>query len=269
MSIITLLTDFGMYDPFAGQMKGVILSINPSCQIIDITHEIEQFNIKKGALSLGFSYRYFPVGTIHIAVVDPGVGSGRRGIIVCADGHFFVGPDNGIFSYIYQRCSNGYKVFHLTNKDFFLRSNSSTFHGRDVFAGVAAGLSYRLPIERFGDEIDDFMQIDIPKPQIIDNNAIKGVILYIDRFGNAITNIDETTLKISNNVLSGSVVFREQEISLTDCYGHSYDNTPSALINSSGMLELFIKEGSIAERYSIKESEPVTLILYTKLQLDD
>jgi hypothetical protein len=256
MKIITLLTDFGMRDSFAAQMKGVILTINPSCAIVDITHEIDPFNIKKAALTIGFSYKYFPIGTINISIVDPGVGSSRRGIAIEAGGYYFVGPDNGIFSYIYHDFGHEVRVYHLSLDQFFLSNDSSTFHGRDVFAPVAAQLSIGLPIEKLGLEITDFIKSDIPKPQII-GGIIKGAILYIDRFGNAITNIENKMLSKDRYLLT--VTFKDKDIKIVNCYEQGDIDTPCALINSSGFLELFIRNGSIAHVYSIIEGQPVDI----------
>jgi len=236
--VITLITDFGMNDSFVAQMKGVLLTINPACTIIDITHEIDPFNIKKAALSLGFAYRYFPAGSIHVAVVDPGVGSVRKGIIVSADGHYFIGPDNGIFSYIYHNCGNGFKVYHLNNDMayelpqavYLSNDKGNTFHGRDVFAPVAARLSIGQDIDKFGSLIGDFVQFSIPKPKIIDG-VFNGEILYIDhptseykRFGNAITNINKDILQEIglNATFNREVQQNKKRLQLVFFYSNNY-----------------------------------------------
>ncbi|MBF0541353.1 MAG: SAM-dependent chlorinase/fluorinase [Nitrospirae bacterium] len=256
MSVITLLTDFGRQDSFTAQMKGVILTINSACRIIDITHEIDSFNIKKAAITLGFCYKYFPTGTINVAVVDPGVGSNRRGIVAAAGGYYFVGPDNGIFSYIYQDCKDEVSVYHLTNNEIFLSNDSSTFHGRDVFAPVAAHLSKGFPIDKLGIKINDYIKINIPKPQI-NKEIIKGEILYIDHFGNAITNIEGKYIP-----KKATVTFNGMDIKIINYYGQADSDTPYApyaLINSSGLLELFIKNGHFAQEYLITEGQPVEI----------
>jgi S-adenosylmethionine hydrolase len=185
--IITLLTDFGTQDYFVGAMKGVILSINPAAQIIDITHEIPPQDIYAAAFNLLATYRDFPPGTIHVAVVDPGVGSSRRPITIeCAE-QYFVGPDNGLFSWICER-EGKFRARQLTNEKFFRNPFSSTFHGRDVFAPVAAALSNGVNTGEFGPVIDDLVRLESLKPKTTDK-GIEARIIHIDRFGNCITNL--------------------------------------------------------------------------------
>ena len=155
--MITLLTDFGAADYFVPALKGAILSIHPTAQIIDLTHEIAPQDIAAGAFTLGACWRDFPINTVHLAVVDPGVGSARRAIVVAADGHFFVGPDNGLFSYIYAQ-TNSQRVYHATRNDLFRPQPSSTFHGRDIFAPLAAHLDRGLGPASVGPEIGDYLK---------------------------------------------------------------------------------------------------------------
>ena len=152
--LITLLTDFGTADYFVGAMKGVIFSINPTARVVDITHEIPPHDIRAGAFTLHAVYKSFPPQTIHVAVVDPGVGSTRRPILVVGGDQFFVGPDNGLFGYVYER-EPRCRVFHLTREEYFRRPVSQTFHGRDIFAPVAAALSRGVEPPELGDEIKD------------------------------------------------------------------------------------------------------------------
>src|SRR5436190_10675493 len=192
-SIITLLTDFGTQDYFVGAMKGVILSRNPHAQIVDITHDIPPQDIQAGAFNLLSTYRDFPPGTIHVAVVDPGVGSDRRAIIVdCAD-RLFVGPDNGLFGWICER-EGQWRAFGVDNDRFFRRPISNTFHGRDIFAPVAAALSLGHEPDEFGSESDDIVHLESLKPNIIDKQTIEARIIHIDRFGNCVTNLTNETL---------------------------------------------------------------------------
>ena len=188
VSIITLLTDFGSADYFVGAMKGVILSINPNARIVDITHEIPPQDIPAGAFNLLAAYRSFPAQTIHVGVVDPGVGSTRRPILVTAGNQFFVGPDNGIFSYIMDRERDA-RVFHLTNEKYFQPSVSATFHGRDVFAPVAAALSKGVKADSLGVEIHDHARLDLLSPQRLKNGNVRARIIHVDRFGNCVTNL--------------------------------------------------------------------------------
>jgi S-adenosylmethionine hydrolase len=276
--IITLTTDFGYKDPFVGEMKGVILSINPSVTIVDITHAIEPHNIEEGAFIIGSSYKYFPSETIHIAVVDPGVGSERRPIIVEADNHYFVGPDNGIFSYVVS-CSSNVKVIHITEatpqkiwrffgnhalKGVFTRGtlsplwviDSPTFQGRDIFAPVAAWLSKGIALEAFGHEIDDFRTFEVNLP-VVEDNRISGEVIYIDRFGNAITNIKKSDLQGFGEKFS--IQIKGEIIRIVKNYSQAPDNSLYCLINSSGYLEFFVNMGSASRLFDINKGEKVVV----------
>ena len=211
---IALLTDFGTKDYFAGAMKGAILSVNPNAQIVDITHEIEPQNIKSASFTLRACYKDFPAKTIFVAVVDPGVGSERRAILVETGDYFFIAPDNGLLSFIFNESRSPHagkggnieesaltgvrasacKVFELTNKKFFAGSISATFHGRDVFAPVAAHLSKGVNPNEFGARIKDFVRFEEIKPQKIGENEIEAEIIETDRFGNLITNLKREDL---------------------------------------------------------------------------
>ncbi|HEU0184004.1 MAG TPA: SAM-dependent chlorinase/fluorinase, partial [Blastocatellia bacterium] len=194
-AMITLLTDFGLSDYFVPAVKGVILTINPEVTIIDITHDVAAHDIESAAFTLGSCYHNFPSGAVHVVVVDPGVGSARRAIAASAGGYFFVGPDNGVFSFVYARESN-LRVFHVTNDRYFRRPVSPTFHGRDVFAPVAAHIAGGARPEEIGVEIEDYVKFEIPRPRA-NNGIIEGRILHIDRFGNLVTNFTEAELKPS------------------------------------------------------------------------
>ena len=192
-NLITLLTDFGTKDYFVGALKGVILSVNPTAQIIDITHEIEPQNVKSAGFTLRACYKNFPPQTIFVAIVDPGVGSQRRAILVTAGDRFFIAPDNGLLSFVF----NGEKEFHvfeLANEQYFASEVSSTFHGRDIFAPVAAHLAKGVKPREFGKEITDFVRFDENKPREIGENEIEAEIIEIDRFGNLITNLKKEDL---------------------------------------------------------------------------
>ncbi|HEX9917897.1 MAG TPA: SAM-dependent chlorinase/fluorinase [Pyrinomonadaceae bacterium] len=186
--LITLLTDFGAADYFVGALKGAILSVNARARIVDITHEIPAHDVRAGAFTLLAAYGSFPQGTIHVAVVDPGVGSTRRPLLISTQGYFFVGPDNGLFSYVCER-ETGARVYQLTNEKFFSAHVSSTFHGRDIFAPVAAALSNNVPPEAFGELIDDHVRL-APLAPVRDACASwSASIIHIDRFGNLVTNV--------------------------------------------------------------------------------
>lgn len=254
--IITLTTDFGYKDPFVGEMKGVILSINPFITLVDITHGIEPYNIEEGAFVIGSSYKYFPSGTIYIAVVDPGVGSERRPIIIEADGCYFVGPDNGIFSYVLSFSSN-VKVIHITEERYMFSKDSPTFQGRDIFAPVAAWLSKGIALEAFGCTIDDFKMFEIQLPEI-EGDIISGEVIYIDRFGNAITNIRKTDLQKFGEQFCVEV--KGRVIQPVKNYSQAAGRGLYCLVNSSSHLEIFVNMGSASHLFDINKHEKVTVL---------
>ncbi|TAN44507.1 MAG: hypothetical protein EPN22_06520 [Nitrospirae bacterium] len=253
--IITLTTDFGTKDSFVAEMKGVILSINPQAVIVDVTHEVRPHAIDEGAFVLASAVRYFPKGTIHIAVVDPGVGSCRRGILVKAGDHFFVGPDNGIFSLVLSK-SDDFRAFHITNEKFVFDLKSPTFQGRDVFAPVAACFSKGLPCEEFGKEISDLVLFEAPKPEV-SGDTISGRVIFIDRFGNVITNMTPECLVGFEG--RGTVTVNNVCAEKAECYAMSAEDRLSFLFNSSGNLELFVKSKSAADMYGIRRGDPVVV----------
>lgn len=259
MSLITLITDFGQKDPFVGIMKGVIISINPEAGIIDITHEIPPGNIKEAAFIVWESFGYFPAGTICVVVVDPGVGSGRRPLLVEASGRYFIGPDNGVFTMMKE--TGGARVFHITKERFFLEKRGSTFHGRDVFAPSAAWLSKGVLPSEFGPEISDPVAIEFPRASV-GKNSIEGEVIRIDRFGNAITNIGADILMalIGNRPKGGlKIKIKDVETDLRGFYSEAGDGKSHAVINSSGLLEIFIYMGDAKKTLGVKAGDPVTV----------
>jgi len=193
MVIIALLTDFGTRDYFTGAMKGAILFINENVHIVDITHEIAPHDVRSAAFNLRACYRDFLVGTIFVAVVDPGVGSARRAILVETEDYFFIAPDNGLLSFVFDE-EKEFRVYELTNRKYFAEKISSTFHGRDIFAPVAAHLSKGIKAEEFGREIADFIRLEETRPRKISENEIEGEIIEIDHFGNLTTNLKREDL---------------------------------------------------------------------------
>jgi len=241
--VITLLTDFGTADYFVGAVKGAILSVNPAAVIADITHEIPPQDIAAGAFTLLAAYKTFPAGTIHLAVVDPGVGSTRRPIIVSANEQFFVGPDNGLFSYIYDR-EPLHKTFHVTADRFFRPSVSSTFHGRDIFAPVAAALSNGVAPEELGPEIND--EVRLPSLE----TPLR--IIHIDRFGNCVTNI-------TRDLSPREIVVKRRTISeFRQFYGDGDDQSLFAIWGSAGFLEISVNGGSAAQVLGAKRGDEVS-----------
>jgi len=251
---ITLLTDFGCADYFVGAMKGVILSINPHAAIVDITHEIPPQDVAAGAFTLLAAYDVFPAGTIHVAVVDPGVGSARRPIVVSAADQFFVGPDNGIFTYIYDR-DPSFAAFHINNTKHFRQPVSTTFHGRDIFAPVAAQLSNEVRLESLGSLITDPVRLPIPlKPE-----GPNARIIHIDRFGNLITNVtrdifpDGATLVVNGRSISA----------IKDFFGEGVADELFGIWGSAGFLEIAVNGGSAAEILGVNPGDSVETRIHT------
>jgi S-adenosyl-L-methionine hydrolase (adenosine-forming) len=262
--LITMTTDFGYDDSSVGVMKGVIYSINPHLNIVDLTHNIAPQGIQEAAFTIGMNYQYFPPKAIHLVVVDPGVGSGRRPLLVVSGEHYFIGPDNGVFSYIYKQAQKDLKVLHITSEHFFLKKDSPTFQGRDVFSPCAAWLSTGLDIDKFGEVIEDYHAIHLPAPLREDDRRLKGEVILIDRFGNAMTNIkksDIDDLKVGHPEGSLKVTLKGREIPFRDYYSQAGDRSLSALINSSGYLEIFIYSGSAASEYDIRSGDAVEILL--------
>ena len=185
MKTITLLTDFGTKDPYVGIMKGVILSTNPDVRIVDITHEVDPQDVREGAFLVEEYYRYFEKGTIHVAVVDPTVGSDRKPIVFSKDGYFFIGPDNGLFTLLYD---DNVRAYAIENRRYMLKEISATFHGRDIFAPAAAYLSSGVHLSMFGSVVQDPVRLPDLLPTVKEN-VLHGEVVRFDRFGNAITNI--------------------------------------------------------------------------------
>jgi S-adenosyl-L-methionine hydrolase (adenosine-forming) len=257
--LISLLTDFGLNDYFVGAMKGVILSVNPDVRIVDITHDIPPQDIQAGAFNLMSCYQDFPAETIHVAVVDPGVGSARRPILIECAGQLFIGPDNGIFSWICER-EGDYRAFRLTNESFFHHPVSATFHGRDIFAPVAAALSKGEAVTAFGDAIEDLVTLDSIQPRIVDDELIEARIIYIDRFGNCVTNLtagmlgdDLSRLRLEINGRS-ITSFRRYFAEQTD-----RQNEIFCLLGSAGFVEIVAQNASAAKTLAVRRGQRVRL----------
>jgi S-adenosylmethionine hydrolase len=258
-SIVTLTTDFGLADTYVGTMKGVILSINPRCTIIDITHEIEPQDIMGAGLALSGAYNFFPEGTIHVAVVDPGVGSLRRPLLIETEKYFFVGPDNGIFSFIPAGKQTG-NVFEMTDTSFFLPSPSSTFHGRDIFAPVAAHLSTGKQPECFGSRITDRITLDTPEAKILNTNTAEGEIIHIDRFGNLITNLSRDFVE----KMTGGKPFRIEmkggsSNRLLPNYAGAEEGELFCLFGSADRLEISVKNRSAEKMMNAGKGDTVII----------
>jgi S-adenosylmethionine hydrolase len=242
-------------------MKGVILATNPAARLVDITHEIPGQDIADAAFTLLAAYREFSPGTIHLSVVDPGVGSPRRPILICSRDYFFVGPDNGIFSYIMER-EKDVRVFALTNREYFREPLSNTFHGRDIFAPVAAALSTGVSPRNLGNEIDDPVQLESLKPTSLKNGDVAGRVIHIDRFGNCVTSFTPGDLhreQIGKGLslkLKGKAIkqfrnfYSEQDTKGDDLF---------AIWGSAGFLEVAACNGSAADRVKAKIGDRVVI----------
>jgi S-adenosylmethionine hydrolase len=272
--VITLTTDFGTGDAYVASMKGVILTINPKAVIVDICHTIKPQNILQAAFILSTAYRYFPEGTIHVAVVDPGVGSQRKAIILKTPTAFFIAPDNGVLSYIIDEMNTtpakpdqhfssspkqrklgaGLEAVTITNPDFWRKPVSTTFHGRDIFAPAAAHLSLGTTIQKFGDSLSHVIALHIPRPFHDNQGRLTGKVLHIDNFGNLITNIrsndlpdKRTTVKIGEQHIDGISQFYAKKVGL------------AAIIGSSGYVEISLKNGDAATSLNARVGDEIRL----------
>jgi len=260
MPIITLVTDFGTQDYFVGAMKGVILSQNPSAVIVDITHEVPPQDIQAAAFNLLATYKDFPAGTIHLAVVDPGVGSSRRPILVECAGQMFAGPDNGLFSWICQR-EGHFLARHLTNEKFFKHPQSATFHGRDVFAPVAAALSRGVSAEEFGPLIDDAIVLESLTPRANEDGTLAAVIIHIDRFGNCITNLTTEHLTSEVDRRVRLTVNNHVITSIRKYFSAEADDSESLFMipGSAGFVEIAAQNSSAAAILKVRRGQSITL----------
>jgi len=259
--IITLTTDYGTNDHLVGVMKGVILSINPDVTIVDITHGVIAHDILDGALAIGQAYKYFPPKTIHVVVVDPGVGTGRRPILVASDQHYFVAPDNGVLSGVYDQTEALY-AWHIISEHYFRQPISKTFHGRDVFAPVAAWFSKSWQPSAFGEPITDFTRFSLPRPKAA-GNTVRGVVLRVDQFGNLMTNVrveDVPALAAvegSCTIKAGSAVVKK----IVPTFAEGASGEPVGVIGSSGYLEICMNKASAARTLGIGRGTEVTVEL--------
>jgi S-adenosylmethionine hydrolase len=256
-SIVTLTSDFGSLDPFAGIMKGVILGINPEATLLDLTHQVESYDILEGALVLAQSYAYFPSGAIHLAVVDPGVGGERRPLLVSTGQAYFVGPDNGIFELVYQH-EPRFEVRHITAQEYFRQPVSQTFHGRDIFAPVAGWLSTGLSPEAFGGAISDYVRLSIPRPEKASASLVRGAVLRIDKFGNVLTNFSAHQLPAGASLC---LLIGERRVTrLVNSYSAGGPGEVFAIVGSAGFVEIAARQASAAEILQVSPGDEVRLV---------
>jgi S-adenosylmethionine hydrolase len=258
--IITLTTDYGNNDHLVGTLKGVLLKINPELTIVDITHNVSSFDLLDGALTIGAAYSYFPARTIHLVVVDPGVGTDRRPLLVTAQNQYFVAPDNGVLSLIYEREQDNLVVRHATAEHYFLQPISKTFHGRDIFAPVAAWLSKGWQTAAMGDEIEDFQRFVLPRAKAVDGGA-QGVVLRVDAFGNIMTNFRAEDLPESAQNGGGLnlKVGNHSITRLVETFANGGPEEPVAYMGSSGYLEIAMNKANAARKLAIGRGTAVTL----------
>jgi len=259
MPVITLLSDFALKDPYVAEMKAVILSISPNVRIVDISHEVGKFDIRMGAFILSQAAPYFPEGTIHVAVVDPGVGTERRPIIIETSRSLYVGPDNGLL--MLSAVREGIRhIYNIANPRYMLKSVSRTFHGRDIFSCAAAHLANSVQPSEFGPRVDDPVMPEYAKPRI-NGSEICGEVIHLDGFGNVITNISLMDLK-EVGINEGerlSIELKDNVFALRLCL--SYGETPLGellcIIGSGDFLELAINQGNAAQAYGLKVGDVV------------
>lgn len=255
--IITLTTDFGYGDWFAGTMKGVILSIAPEACVLDLNHGIEKFNVRDAAFSIAASYDYFPEGTVHVAVIDPGVGGARRALYAKTRKYFFVVPDNGVLTPVLQKEKN-VEMYHADNADYFLSEISSTFHGRDIFAPLAAHLANGVEPDRMGHRIDDPVLLDSYRLSSTSSGIIEGEIVWIDTFGNLITNIPHTMLNSACELEIPDALVRLKGINKT--YDAVPAGAPVLICGSSGYLEIAVNQGNASRRFGLKKGTKISIL---------
>jgi len=257
-ALITLTTDFGYADHWVGVMKGVMLSINPELVIVDLTHQVPPHDIISGALALADSFLFFPQGAIHVAVVDPGVGSNRRPIMVKTEKCYFVGPDNGLLWPAIERLGGFEDAWQITNQSFMIKPISTTFHGRDIFAPVAAQLSLGTAATALGPAVHDLHKLILPRP-VLKRGTIIGEVIKVDTFGNLMTNIsiehlrhlDPQKLTVSlNGVVIGGI---------TQSYADVPAGNALALVGSSGRVEIAVFQGNAAAHFTASRGTPVEI----------
>ena len=257
-SIITFLTDFGTKDPYVGIMKGVVLGITPNCHLIDLTHQVRPQNILQASYLLSVSYPYFPKGTFFVCVIDPGVGTQRKAVLVKAEGYHFIGPDNGLFGFLNNTPPK--TIVHLQNEKYFMRPVSKTFHGRDIFAPVAAHLATKGEkiIPDLGPTLTHLVEIERFNP-IEKPDSIEGTIVHIDRFGNLISNIHSRFLK-GLTPSDMTIRFMRDDIPLVTTFAEAPEGVPGALIGSSSHLEIFVRNGSAEKTLNAKIGEAIHVL---------
>jgi hypothetical protein len=261
--LITFTTDFGTSDHYVGTMKGVILLINPQAQIVDISNHLHSYDVLDGALTIAQAYKYFPSNTLHVVLVDPGVGTSRRPLLAVTEKHIFLAPDNGVLSLVYEM-EERLQVFHITAEHYFLQPMSQTFHGRDLFAAVAGWLSKGVEVAKFGDEITDFVRFAAPKPKPISDKLMKGVVLKVDKFGNLITNF---TPKDVPQIFEPEpppfkiLVGKSEVLRMHTAYAQGAAGEVFGILGSMGFLEIATHRGAAARALGADKGSDVGILM--------
>ncbi|MGB8890193.1 MAG: SAM-dependent chlorinase/fluorinase [Candidatus Korobacteraceae bacterium] len=261
--IVTFTTDFGLNDPFVGILHGVVLNLHRETTVVDICHAVASYDVFDGAWTIAQAYRFFPPRSVHVVVVDPGVGSSRRPIIVETDDYIFVAPDNGVLSLVEARESK-FNVRHITAERYFLQPVSQTFHGRDIFAPVAAWLSKGVAPAEFGPEISDYVRLPLPQVERTAENSWRGVVLKVDKFGNLITNISQQDAPalFGSTAPGVSILIAGETITgLCQSYAAGGEAEFFAIVGSSGYLEIAARQASAAEKLAAGVGTPVGVVL--------
>jgi hypothetical protein len=244
-------------------MKGVILSINPAVRIIDITNGVQSYDVLDGALAISQAYRFFPSNTIHLVVVDPGVGTSRRPLLVRTERHYFLAPDNGVLSFVFEQEQERLEVRHITSEHYFLQPVSNTFHGRDVFGAIAGWMSKGIESSAFGEVVTDFVRFAAPKPKAVGTNSLKGVVLKVDKFGNMITNIKPQDLpQLFEPEAQFRIIIGKSEITkMKTAYAQGTPGEVFAILGSLGYLEIATNRGMAARMVGADKGSDVGVVM--------
>ena len=262
-SIVTLTTDFGSADPFVGIIKGVILGVNPDVDLVDICHDIRAYDIMEAAYVIGQAYRYFPPRSIHLVLVDPGVGTVRRPVLVSADRYLFLAPDNGVLSVVYAREESLY-VRHITSSHYFLEPVSNTFHARDVFAPIAGWLSRHVETEKFGELITDYAKFALPQPKRVNEKLLQAIIVRVDHCGTLLTNLPPADLPelFGEKPASFKMIVGKGEITqLKSAYADGAQGELFAILGSSGFIEIAQNRGSASQALGVGRGVEIGVVL--------
>ena len=264
LPIITLTTDFGAADHYVGAVKAAILSVSTSISIVDITHEIPQHDITEAGWILRNAFSMFPSRTVHVAVADPGVGTARRPIVVSAQNHIFVGPDNGIFSFLYD--SDPPARVHAITATHYMRSQvSDTFHARDIFGPMAAHLARGADAENVGELIEDFVRLDLPRPIVTPEGLVRATVAHVDRFGNVILNVTQAAISaLMARTGASAIVAMVNGVRVTHLcktYGEGSGSAPFVLFNSSDFLEIACNQARAVDLLKVRRGDPVDLTM--------